>query len=147
MTSTVNSSAIDNALVALLGSDSALLALCPNGVYMDEAPAGCTRFVIVSIVHAADIAVFGGRAIEDILYFVEAHLLNTVGAVGDVNAAAARIDQLLEDQAITGVTGYAWMATFRENRERHIEPDHLDVTLRWQRRGGHYRVQMALVGT
>lgn len=142
----VNSSDIDNALIARLGSDAALLALCPNGVYMDEAQPGCVRFVIVSIVHAADVAVFGGRAIEDILYFVEAVMLNVPPSpIADIYAAAARLDQLLEEQPLE-VTGYHWMTTFRESRDRHTEPDRLNTNLRWLRRGGHYRVQMSIVG-
>lgn len=139
----VNSSDIDNALIAKLGSDPTLLALCPNGVYMDEAKPGMTRFVIVSIVHAADTGVFSTRAIEDILYFVEARMLQSVG--GDIYAAAARIDQLLENQPLT-VAGYNWMATVRESRDRHTEVDRIDVSIRWERRGGHYRVQMSLIG-
>jgi hypothetical protein len=137
-----DSSDIDNALVQRLCSDSALLALCPDNVHINVAPAGSKRFVIVSVVDAQDVSIFGGRAIEDILYLVEARMLNTP-AGGDIKGAAARIDALLEDQPLT-VPGYGWMATFRENRERDDEVDGLDTTIQWARRGGHYRVQMAI---
>ena len=49
-----DTSDIAAALIAKLGSDSALLALCPNGVYWDQAPPGATRFVIVSLRHGED---------------------------------------------------------------------------------------------
>jgi hypothetical protein len=139
-----DSSDIDNALVATLGADAALLALCPNGVYIDEAPAGSTRFVIVSLVDEADEGVFGGRAIEDALYLVEARMLSTVAGV-TIKAAAARIDVLLEDQPVTAA-GYTWMTLHRESRVRLTEVDDADPSIRWYRRGGHYRCQMS-VGT
>ena len=132
---------IDNALVAKLGADTTLLALCPDNVYLNVAPAGSRRFVIVAVMDAVDEAVFGGRAIEHVRYLVEARMLSTVA--GDIQAAAARIDALLEDQPLT-VPGYGWMATYRESRERDDEPDEHDPSIRWARRGGYYRVQMAI---
>jgi hypothetical protein len=133
-----DSSDIDNALVAKLGADATLLALVPNGVYIDEAPAGATRFVIVSLVDEADVGRFGGRAIEDALYQVEARMLSTV-AGANVKAAAARIDALLEQGTLT-VSGYSLMALFRESRIRLTEVDAADPTIRWYRRGGNYRL-------
>ena len=139
-----DTSDIAAALIAKLGSDSELLALCPNGVYWDEAPPGATRFVIVSFVAAEDVGVFGRRAIEDGLYFVEARMLSTVSGA-NIKAAAARIDALLEDQPLA-VTGYSWMTTHREAPTRLTEVDAVDPSIRWFRRGGHYRIQMSLVG-
>jgi hypothetical protein len=102
------------------------------------------RFVIVSLVDAVDIPAFGGRAIEDTLYLVEARLLSTTAnANANARAAAARIDVLLEDQPITA-TGYTWMTCHRESRTRLIEIDAIEQSLRWYRRGGNYRVQMSL---
>lgn len=143
-----DSSDIDNALVAYLASDQALLGLCPNGVYIDEAPPGSTRFVIVSVVDAVDVAVFGGRAFENILYLVEARMLSTTK--GDIKAAGARIDALLDDQMLplgspSRAPGYACMAMYREARlPGRTEVDAIDPSIRWWRRGGHYRVQMAI---
>jgi hypothetical protein len=133
-----DSSDIDNALVAKLGADATLLALVPNGVYLDEAPPGATRFVIVSLVDEADAGRFGGRAIEDALYLVEARMLSTV-AGANVKAAAARIDVLLEQGTLT-VSGYSLMALFRESRIRLTEVDGADPSIRWLRRGGNYRL-------
>jgi hypothetical protein len=132
-----DSSDIDNALQMKLANDATLLALCPNGVYVDEAPPGSTRFVIVSLVEEADGGIFGGRAIEDALYQVEAQMLSTAG--GNIKAAAARIDALLEQGSLT-VAGYSVMALFRESRIRVTEVDDVDNAIRWFRRGGNYRL-------
>jgi hypothetical protein len=110
-----DSSDVDNALVAKLGADSALLALMPNGVYWDEAPQGATRFVIVSLVDEPTSSMFGERAFEDALYLVEARALSTSG--GNVKDAAARIDALLENGTLA-VAGYKLMVIQREERVR-----------------------------
>lgn len=132
-----DSSDIDNALVAKLGSDATLLALVPNGVYLDESPVGSTRFVIVSLVEETDEPVFEGRAIEDALYLVEARMLSTAG--GNIKAAAARIDALLENGTLSA-SGFTLMTLHRESRVRMTEVDEVDPRLRWARRGGHYRL-------
>jgi hypothetical protein len=136
-----NSSLILNALIAKLGSDAALLALMPNGVYEDVAYAArATRFVIVSQIISTDVSLFTrGRAFEDALFLVEARSRDG----GDVNAAAERIDVLLEDGTLT-VAGYGLMKMHREEFIRVVEVDDVDLTIRWQRRGGRYRVQMAI---
>lgn len=138
-----DSSAIENALVAKLGADATLLSLMPNGVHMDEAPHGATKFVIVSLVDEVDIAKFGGRAIEDALYLVKAVALFKQGVAPDIRAAAARIDALLEDGTLTAV-GYTLMTIHRESRIRVTEVDELDAGIRWQHRGGQYRVQCSV---
>ena len=137
-----DSSAIDNALLAVLGSDATLLALTPNGAYWDESPPGSTRFVIVSLVEEADVQQLEGRSYEDALYAVEARMLSTEDGA-NIKAAAARIDALLEDAVLT-VAGYKTMTVHRESRIRMTEVDGLDTSLRWLRRGGHYRVVMSV---
>jgi len=139
-----DTSDIVNALIAKLGSDLELLALCPNGVYLDQAPPGSTRFVIVSFVTSLDIGVFQKRAIEDGLYFIEARMLSTV-AGANTKAAAARIDAVLEGSPLP-VAGYHWMTTHREEATRITEIDAADPSIQWFRRGGRYRVQMSLIG-
>lgn len=144
-----DSSDLDAALVVRLSSDSTLLALCPNGVYVDEAPPGATRFVIVALVDEVDEPVFGKCGYEDALYRVEARMLSTAG--GNIKAAAARIHALLEDAHLYAggspqaeVAGYQWMTTYRESRVRLTEVDDLDPAIRWHRRGGQYRVQFSV---
>src|SRR5262245_10060024 len=137
-----DSSDIDNALIAKLGSDAALLALMPNGVYWGVAPPQSTRFVIVSLVDESDSRDFGTRSYEDAVYLVKAVSLST--ANGDMKGAAARIDALLDGGMLT-VAGYTLMAMYRELRVRPpVEIDDVDPTIRWYHRGGHYRVMMAL---
>ena len=136
-----DTSDIANALIAKLGSDAELLALCPNGVYRDQAPPGATRFVIVSLLAGEDHGVFGRRALEDQVYLVEARMLSTVQGV-NIKAAAARIDALLEDSPLT-VPDYTWSATYREEPIALTERDAGDPSIRWFRRGGRYLVQMS----
>ena len=137
-----DSSDIDAALVAKLAGDATLAALMQSGafVFMDEAPAGGTKFVIVSLVMEEDAQQFGGRSYEDALYEVEARMLSTAG--GNIKAAAARIDVLLDHSTLT-VSGYALMALHREARTRSTEVDEVDASIRWYRRGGQYRVVMS----
>lgn len=137
-----DSSDIDAALVAKLAGDATLAALMQSGafVFMDEAPAGSQKFVIVSLVTEEDAQQFGGRSYEDALYEVEARMLSTAG--GNIKAAAARIDVLLDHSTLT-VSGYALMALHREARIRLPEVDAVDASIRWDRRGGQYRVVMS----
>jgi len=132
-----DSSAIDAALVAKLAADATWMAFVPDGVYMDEAPPGSQRFVIVSLIDESDDQMLGGRALEDALYLVKAVSLSTAG--GDVKSAAARIDVLLEQGSLT-VSGYAISCMRREARVRATEVDEIDPSLRWNHRGGQYRV-------
>lgn len=136
-----SSEAIDAAVIAKLVNDATLSALMTDGVFFDEAKQGAEKFVRVSIVEHTEQAVFGGRAYEDVLYRIEAIEKSTSGT--NANTAAARIDALLAEQALTA-TGYTWMTTFRESRIRMTEVDDVDVSIRWQYRGGEYRVQMSL---
>lgn len=139
-----DSSGVLNALVAKLGTDPALLALMPNGVYEDLAPPGAKRFVIVSEITSFDVPVFGGRAFEDGFYLVEARaLVGSTVPEGDVRAAALRIDAMLEDGDLT-VEGFGLMTMHREEFVRGLEVDEIDRSIRWKRRGGRYRVQVAV---
>lgn len=144
-----DSSDIDNALMALLGSDATLMGLMPNLVYWDEAPAGATKFVIVSLVDEEDVPQLGGRSFEDALYMVKAVGLSKPSAPlasTVMKAAAARIDVLLDHQTLT-VAGYAPMVMRREGRIRQTEVDDLDSSIRWHHRGGQYRVVMSVGAT
>jgi hypothetical protein len=138
-----DSSAIDNAIVGVLLADPTLAALMPDGVYFGVGKPKAGRFVIVSLIDAIDEPVFGRRGYEDVLYLIKAVALASTG--GDVRAAAHRIDELLEDQPLT-IPGYVHMGTCREARIRYPETDEVDDTIRWQHRGGHYRVQASLPG-
>lgn len=138
-----DSSNIDNAIVAKLGADLTLLGLMPNGVYPDEAPQDSTRFVIVSLIDEVDAQAFNARAFEDALYLVKAVARKKdTDPTPNVQAAAARIDALLENATLT-VTGYRTMTVHREARIRITEVDEVDASIRWFHRGGQYRVVMS----
>jgi hypothetical protein len=130
-------------LLTLLGNDPTLRGLAPNGVFFDTAPSGSTRFVIISLVEAFDVGQFGGTAYEDLLYAVEYRELKQAAVESTARAAAQRIRELLDDQPLT-VTGYTYMTMHREKPERRTEVDDLDASIKWNRRGGQYRVQMAI---
>lgn len=144
-----DSQAVDQALVDRLLADSGVggvAALMPGGVYIDEAPAGSTQFVIVSLVTEHDEPIFGGRAHEDALYLVKAVELSTVG-VKNIKAATARIDALLDPQpplppATLAIAGYGLMVMRRVERVRMTEVDGVDPSIRWQHRGGRYQVMV-----
>src|SRR4249919_2732735 len=115
-----DSSDIENAVIALLGADATLLALCPNGAYYDEAPPGSDRFVIVSMLSEHDEPMLGGIAFEDMTLLVKAVMRSN--ASGDIKSAAARIQVLLHQQPLT-VTGYGISIMRRTSRIRLTEVD------------------------
>src|SRR5262245_13716561 len=124
--------------MTLLQNDAQLHALLPDGVYDDEAATqDAKRYVLVTIFDHQDIAVFNARAYESALYFVEA--VTRSGILTNMRAAALRIDELLEDGTLD-VPGF--MGMWRERRERRVERDPVDKSIRWFRRGGFYRVQV-----
>lgn len=137
-----DTSAIDAALVNVLYQDTTLKSLVPDGVYMDEAPPNAQRFVIVALADAVnDWTYDAGRAVEDKVYTVVAKMLSTAG--GDIKGAAARIDALLEDAALT-VAGYADVRVRQDRPIRETDVDTVDPSLRWFHRGGEYRVHASI---
>jgi len=143
-----DSSDIDSALVAKLQADSALTALLPDGVFIDEAGksivtgGNSTRFVIVSLVDEHDTPIFEGRASEDAIYLVKAVELKPATGSGNIKAAAARIEALLQLGTLT-VAGYGFQVMRRESRVRFTEVDEVDPSIRWWHRGGRYQVVAA----
>ena len=132
-----DTSKIKAAIVAMLLSDTALSSLMPDGVYTDVAPHGKTNFVIVSLVIGQDVGMFQQRAYEDKLYLVKAVSLGQSAAAAI--AAAARIDVLLDYGSFL-IDGYNLMSSTREESIEVTEPDEVDTSIRWQHRGGRYRV-------
>jgi hypothetical protein len=132
---------IETALIAKLAGDATLSVLMTNGVHIDVAPKGSTKFVIVSLTTSTDEPALGSaRAYEDALYLVKAVAFSTSPA--SVKAAAARIDALLEQQPLT-VTGFDHMVTRRVERVRYTEVDDVDADARWQHSGGRYQVMVS----
>lgn len=140
-----DSADIDDALLAFLNADATLRALMPGGVYWDPPPPNSRQVVVVSLVESYDQPMFGGRAFEQILYAVKAVELSTV-SVQNGEAAAARIDELLDPQApapplALTIPGYALKHSAREGtRIRLTEEDERNASLRFEHRGAHYRL-------
>lgn len=135
-----DSSEVDAAISAKLLGDSTLMAFATDGVFFDVAAQNATKFVIVSLVDEHDELMFNGRAYEDATYLIKAVALATTGA--DVKTAAARIDVLFDGGTMT-VTGYSVMTIKRDARIRFTEVDEADRSIRWQHRGGRYRVMVS----
>jgi len=124
-------------VISKLASDGTLSALLPDGVFVDVAPNGCTKFVIVSQVDHEDDYVFEGSAFERFIYLVKAVDLSADGS--NIKTAAARIHTLLQDVSLS-ISGYSHQLTRRSGRIRMTEVDDVDGNIRWQHRGGRYDV-------
>jgi hypothetical protein len=141
----LDSSLVEDALLAVLLNDSAVQALAPDGIWWDAAGEvqgkAPTRFVIVSLTDETDEPTFGGRGAESYLFLVKAVLLNASSV--DIRAIAQRFDTLLDDQTLT-IPGYAFAAMYREKRVRYVEEDAENPAIRWLHRGGQYRVHVGI---
>lgn len=136
-----DTSELDAALLTRLAGDATLAALMQPGafVFFSQAPPGSTRFVILDRTQSFDVPVFSGRSHEDALYQIDARMLSTAGSEGDMDAAALRIDQLLDGQPLS-IVGYTLMTLQREEPIRMTEPDDLNPAILYRRRGGYYRL-------
>lgn len=136
-----NDSAVDDAVLAKLSGDATLSALMPDGVFLDVARRGTTRFVIVSQVIEEDEPQFDGAGgaigIQRFLYLVKAVELNTIAT--NTNSAAAQIQTLLQGVALS-ISGFAHSLTRRVERVAYTEVDVVDNDIRWQHRGGRYEL-------
>lgn len=135
-----DASLVDSAVLNVLASDSALQALCPDGVYWDLAPAGASAFVIVTLFDHDDTGgIHDADLYERTIYQVKAVIEATGGTVA--RDAAARIHTLLHRAALDLTdAGYTAMVCQRTRRLRYTEQDPVEPAVRWQHRGGHYEV-------
>ena len=138
--SVANAAAVDTALVAVLASDAALMALLPDGVYMNVGPPDRTRFVEVQLQTHEDVEAFRAPLYEVFRYMVKAVVLDTATITSD--AAAYRIHELLQDAPLV-IDGYTHMSTLRVERVRYPDPDAVDSDLRWQHAGGDYEIHVS----
>jgi hypothetical protein len=139
---TADSSDVDGAIVAVLLADTTLMGYCPDGVFFDEANPGAQRFVIVSLVDETDEVDYAGRCYEDALYLVKAVELSSVSS--NIKAAAKRIDALLDRVLLPPPANYTEISIVREQRIRDRETDDINTSIRWDHRGGYYRVMATL---
>ncbi len=139
----VNSSDVDAAVVQRLVTDPTLAALMPDGVYFNVARKDATRFVVLELLTHTDTYGFNFEAWELFGYQVKAVSLNSTGS--DVNAAAARIRELLTDAVDMPIPGYRVMQSKRTTAIRYLDVDAENPSIRWQHRGGLYDVQVTTV--
>jgi len=132
--------AVDAAVMAVLATDATLMALLPDGVWMEAAKPGAKRFVVVEPLEHDDTYGFTETLYERYVYAVRAVALATDGAL--VMSGADRIQELLQEVPLT-VPGYSWMTTLRLRRAREAELDAVDTDARFQHRGGHYEVWLS----
>ena len=132
--------AVDAALIGYLAADATLTTQLPDGVFMDAAPPGAQRFVVVQGVEHEAAEGFTETLWERYVYFVRAVTLSTEGSRSI--AGSDRIHALLHNVPLT-VVGYSWMTTLRVKRDRYPELDPVDTDMRWQHRGGHYEVWLS----
>lgn len=136
---------IDAAVIARLQGDAALIALMPDGVYFGRAPAGKSRFVIVSSESGFDEVTSFGRPGERSNAERRTFLIKAVEAgtaTANTKAAATRIRDLLEDQPLT-IAGFVNTEIRRVEYVRYPEVDEVDKSITWQHRGGRYRIVAA----
>jgi len=140
----VATSAITNAIVAVLDGDAALAALAPDGVYYGAAPPHAERFVIVLFAHGVAVPEFGRRSYEDKYYAIRAVVRKTTDAdLATAQDAAARIETILDGARLLA-PGYEPMGCFfEEPLEPEPDVDETDDSVRWFSVGGVYRVQMS----
>jgi hypothetical protein len=138
-----NSAHIKAGVLAALQADPTLAALAPGGVFAELAAPGVHVFVLVTLLDSDDTdAVFGQRGIESSLFAVKFVGLSTATQLAIAEAAAARIDELLELGALP-ITDYSFLECVRERRIATTARDPGDPSLSWFHYGGEYRVQVA----
>jgi hypothetical protein len=141
----LDSSLVEDAVIAALLNDSVVQSLAPDGVWWDSAGLvqgiAPTRYVVVSLITETDVPVFGGRGAEDYVFLIKAVMLNASSV--DMRAIARRFDTLFDDGALV-VPGYVFGAIFREQRVRFTEEDADNPAIRWLHRGAHYRLQVGI---
>jgi hypothetical protein len=135
----LNSRDIDRALVEYLESDALLQAELPDGVFIGEAPENAKRCIVITLADHEDVAEFGKRAYERVLYLVKTIARSDL--LANTYAADGRLDELLED-GVPEVPGF--MACYRVRRVREVERDDLDKSKRWFHGGGYYRIEVAV---
>jgi hypothetical protein len=138
------SSAITNALVAVLEGDAPLAGLAPDGVYIGTAPPHAAQFVLVSYAHGLVTPQFRAPAFEEKWFDVSAVMRRREGVdLATCQAAAARIEAVLDGARLLAA-GYTPMTCERESAiEWDPEVDDADDSVRWYRVGGVFRVAMS----
>jgi hypothetical protein len=131
-----DSSEVDRALIARLSGDSALHAVAPDGVFVDLAPQGSTRFVLIKREAHLDEAMQPGRTSHEVFTYLVKSVIQSPGT-DDVETAAERIRALLHFQDFA-IVGYSLMLSKRIEYVGFMELDQVNAA--WQHRGGLYEL-------
>jgi hypothetical protein len=137
-----DSGLVDAAVMEVLANDSALAALCPDGVYWGIRPGGSPApgaFVIVALFdHREQPALAGDTLYERTNYLVKAVVFGT--SKTPARQAAARIHELLHGAVLDlAPAGYTAMDMRRLDRVAYLEIDQMNKAP-WHHHGGQYEV-------
>lgn len=142
------------AIVAYLDADSTLRTLAPGGVWTDPAPEAATPiagtnvapvFVTVGLLSDRPQWCSGGLGFHDALYTVQA--VGPSDRLRDIEAASLRIFALLTRSESEGRDIDGWdIGGLRLEAAVEFPDPEVATGIRWEHRGGQYRV-MAAVAT
>jgi len=137
-----DSGLVDAAVMEVLANDSALAALCPDGVYWGIRPGGSPApgaFVIVLLFdHREQPALAGDTLYERTNYLIKAVVFGT--SKTPARQAAARIHELLHGAELDLTpAGYTAMDCRRLDRVAYPEIDQMNKAT-WHHHGGQYEV-------
>lgn len=142
MATDIDTGIVDAAIIAALRADSALMGLCPSGVFYGVANPGATKFVIVDqFDQATDPNLFAEAAGDSFMYVVKAVIPDTSSTTA--RQAALRIRAVLDGNQTLVLSPYALQRPMRhDERIRYVEVDPANPDRRVQHWGGHYSLEV-----
>lgn len=143
--SPADSGAVDSAVMGLLSADSALISLCPGGVFYGVAAPGIQTFVLVDRAdQTPDPNVFDEIASEAYIYLVKAVIPGT--SASTARQAALRIRDLLSGNDSLAIDGHQLQKPIEEIQAiRIVEVDESNPDRRVQHWGGQYQITVQQV--
>lgn len=125
---------------SVLGADSTLLTYAPDGVFLNTADKGATRYVVFSRVGSSDITTQQKvRIYTTIRYLIEA--VSPVEYYTNTSLAAARIDALLKLVRLASTTNANILTVARA---APVERYEMVAGKRWVHTGGFYDIDVQL---
>ena len=127
--------ALEEKLYSVLSGDATLASYADGGVWRDFAPQDTAGTVVIfSLTSAPDSYTLASRAFTEFTYTIKA--VSPSRSAATAHSAAARVDALLNDAALTLSEGSA-MACRRTQAISMQEPDKGET---WQHVGGLYLI-------
>ena len=129
---------VETALIKKLSADATLAQYMPNGVFLDVAPEGATRFVIVSVsTSRAQWELDDGETLRELVMLVKAVAQDSDAS--DIGPADERIEALLNHGTLDlSAAGCELMAMRWRDRVRYSEYDANKKI--WQHAGARYEL-------